>query len=417
MQMEFCRLTKEEYAAFAAPHPYRTFLNLPESLETRSHSGDTVEFFGVRRDGELVCATPLVSQPAMKIYRTYYAQRGFLIDYGDRELLRFFTKELCAYAKANKGLVLTADPYVLYRERDIDGEPVPGGFCRDDVVEALKDAGFTHKGFTRGYTNASQNRWMFSLYLKGRSEDEIYKQFDEQTRWSVNKTIKQGIKVRELPLEEIDIYTKMMDETAERRGFESRSHRFYKDFVETYGDHCKLLLAYLDLNEFRDRLAEEKTALLAEIAEMDERLATMPNNKKAKNKKRVAEEALALNEKKAAEADELEKAHGSVLNMATSCFTVYDNEIVYLFSGTDDTFRKYNAPYAIHWDMIRRAIALGIDRYNFYGISGLFGKDEDGYGVYAFKRGFGGVVEELVGDFYIPLRPMMYKVYARKNHE
>ena len=41
--------------------------------------------------------------------------------------------------------------------------------------------------------------------------------------------------------------------------------------------------------------------------------------------------------------------------------------------------------YAIQWTMINYAIDHGIDRYNFYGISGNFSEDED-VGVIKFKK-------------------------------
>lgn len=411
--MEFCLLNKDEYIKFSEKHPYRNFLNLVESLETKKYSGWKIEFVGVKSDGEILAATALTSISIMRFYRYYYAQRGFLVDYRDEELLKFFVSKIKAFAKKNKALYLKVDPYIIYKERDNEGALVEGGEDNSYVIDALKQLGFRHKGFTVGYDDVSQARWLYSLYIDGRSEDEIYKQFDEQTRWSINKTVKQGIKIRELPLEEIDIYTKMMDETAERRGFPGRSHDFYKKFTEIYGDRCKLLLAYLDLDEYLITLDEEKMKLNKELESIEAKLLETPNNKKTKNKKRVTEEAIDVNMRKCREAGELKEKHGNILNMASACFTVYDNEIVYLFSGTDNRFRGYNAPYAIQWWMIRYAIKNGINRYNFYGISGDFNKESPDYGVYGFKKGFNGVVEELIGDFIMPIRPLAFSMYQK----
>jgi len=52
-------------------------------------------------------------------------------------------------------------------------------------------------------------------------------------------------------------------------------------------------------------------------------------------------------------------------------------------------------------------------RFNFYGISGDFRKEAEDYGVYEFKRGFNGTVEELVGDFILPIRKGMYSLYTK----
>ena len=44
-------------------------------------------------------------------------------------------------------------------------------------------------------------------------------------------------------------------------------------------------------------------------------------------------------------------------------------------------------------------------------ICGSFEKDQDGYGVFAFKRGFHADVVELLGDFLMPLRPWTWRAY------
>lgn len=414
--MEFCKLTEKEYKVFRDAHPYRTFLNSVEALRLRAQSG-RVEFLGVKDGGVVVAATPVVIAPAARIYEYWYAQRGFLIDYRNDRLMGFFTAELKKYAKANKAMYLRVDPYIRRRARDINGDTVEGGEDNSDIIDIMKRAGFIHESDKPGLNNVTQSRWMFSLYINGRTAEELYKQFDEQTRWSINKTVKQGIEVRELGIDEIDIYTRMMAETAVRRGFPARTADFYRRFMEVYGDHAKLLLAYLDIGTFRSRLKEARSGLDDDLAEINRKLESTPNNKKLLNKKRVTKEAVAVNERNMRRADELEREHGAILNMATSCFTVYDNEVLYLFSGTDDTYRGFNGPYAIQWYMIKYAVEHGIDRYNFYGISGDFSENAVDRGVYEFKKGFGGEVEELLGDFLLPVAGAPFALYRRLKPE
>lgn len=61
--------------------------------------------------------------------------------------------------------------------------------------------------------------------------------------------------------------------------------------------------------------------------------------------------------------------------------------------------------------MIQEALKLGYKKYNFYGISGEFDEENENYGVYKFKRGFPGQVEELIGDFVLPTRKIWYQIY------
>mgnify|MGYP000010369936 FL=1 len=57
--------------------------------------------------------------------------------------------------------------------------------------------------------------------------------------------------------------------------------------------------------------------------------------------------------------------------------------------------------------MMSRCLERGVTRYNFYGISGVFDDPEDdGRGVLEFKQGFDGYVEELPGEFTLPVNKL-----------
>lgn len=415
--MEFLQITESEYDVFQKQHLYRDFMNSVQAMELKRMNQWQVEYVGVKEGDTLLCASALTSIPVMKIFRFYYAQRGFLIDYSNKELLSFFVDNLKSYLKSKKALYLLADPNVLYKERDIDSNLVDGGFDNSYVVENLQSCGLEHQGFTKNFQVLSQIRWVFSLYLKGKDENTILKEMHQQTRWSVNKTLKQGIQVRELNIDELDIFIKMMDHTSKRRNFEQRDKNFYYNQMIAFKEDAKLLMAYLDIDEFRSRLDSEKIELDKEYQTILEKLEEMPNSKKFIKKQRVCLEALELNEKKYKEAKELEDAHGTVIPMATSFFITQQDECVYLYSAAYDEFKKYNAPYAIQWYMIRECLKKGIKRYNFYGLSGDFDENASDYGVYEFKKGFGGVVEELLGDFILPIRPLSYTLYKKLKNK
>lgn len=414
--MKFSQITKSEYNNFQKQHPYRDFMNSVHAMDLKVMNHWDVEYVGVKEDNKLICATALTSIPVMKIFRFYYAQRGFLIDYNNKDLLNFFVSQLKSYLKAKKALYLLIDPNVLYKERDIDANLVEGGFDNSHVIKNLESCAFEHQGFTKNFQVLSEVRWMFSLYLKDKDEDTVLKEMHQQTRWSINKTLKQGIQVRELSIDELDIFIKMMNHTSKRRNFEQRDAQFYKNQMIAFKEDAKLLMAYLDIDNFRNQLDTEKATLNEEYKSILEKLEEMPNSKKFIKKKKVCLEALDLNSKKYKEADKLEKAHGTIIPMATSFFITQQDECVYLYSASYDEFKKYNAPYAIQWHMIQECIKNHISRYNFYGLSGDFDKDSVDYGVYEFKKGFGGVVEELVGDFILPIRPLQYRLYKKLKH-
>ena len=69
------------------------------------------------------------------------------------------------------------------------------------------------------------------------------------------------------------------------------------------------------------------------------------------------------------------------------------------------------AQYKLQMDMINEAIKRKIKVYDFGGISGNFTPGTENYGVYEFKRGFGGYVVEYIGEFDLTLSKLGYGIY------
>ena len=83
-------------------------------------------------------------------------------------------------------------------------------------------------------------------------------------------------------------------------------------------------------------------------------------------------------------------------------------EIIYLSSGNYEEYLKYNSQYLIQWELIKYGIKNGFDKHNFYGIPEDINTHPKDYGIYEFKRGFNGYVEELIGEYELPIKPHYY---------
>ena len=69
---------------------------------------------------------------------------------------------------------------------------------------------------------------------------------------------------------------------------------------------------------------------------------------------------------------------------------------------------------------MKYAINHGYERYNFYGITGIFDEKNPLYGLYSFKRDFGGQVVELIGEFDLIVdKPgyLLYKMAYKGSHK
>ncbi len=92
----------------------------------------------------------------------------------------------------------------------------------------------------------------------------------------------------------------------------------------------------------------------------------------------------------------------------------------YFYGASSDSQRNLMAPYAVQWAAIRWAKARGCTTYDLWGVpdedeqtlEAEFTQRQDGlWGVYRFKRGFGGQLKQTVGAWDRVYRPLRYRLY------
>jgi peptidoglycan pentaglycine glycine transferase (the first glycine) len=74
--------------------------------------------------------------------------------------------------------------------------------------------------------------------------------------------------------------------------------------------------------------------------------------------------------------------------------------------------RKLRPNYLLQWESMRWARARGAEFYDFRGIPDVLKPGEEMYGVYEFKRGFGGAVYRVIPTQDLVLRPTIYWPYT-----
>jgi peptidoglycan pentaglycine glycine transferase (the first glycine) len=98
------------------------------------------------------------------------------------------------------------------------------------------------------------------------------------------------------------------------------------------------------------------------------------------------------------------------------------NRAWYLFGASSDLHRDVMAPHLLQWEAIRWARAKGCTEYDLWGIpdadeetlESQFPSRQDGlWGVYRFKRGFGGRIWRAVGAWDRVYFPPLYLLYRR----
>ena len=187
-----------------------------------------------------------------------------------------------------------------------------------------------------------QPRFNYRVYLGGRSEDALFAGFNQQARRNVRIALKNGVEVKICGKEALDAFAAIMQVTGERDGFSVRPKSYFESMMDALGEHCRLYMAY-----YQGRA------------------------------------------------------------LAGALTTNYAGKCCYLYGASDNEYRKVMPNYLVQWEMIRWAAATGCEVYDFQGVSGNL-EDESSplYGLYRFKRGFGGQVDEGPGEFDFVYRPL-----------
>ncbi len=86
----------------------------------------------------------------------------------------------------------------------------------------------------------------------------------------------------------------------------------------------------------------------------------------------------------------------------------YGDKVWYLYGASSNEDRNLMPNYLLQWEMIRWAIENGCRIYDFRGVSGDLSEDNPLYGLYRFKKGFGGDFTEFVGEMDLVLNKPVY---------
>lgn len=331
------------------------------------------------------------------------------MDFNNLVLVRFFFKSLTAYLKKHNCLYVLVDPYVLENLRQPNGEIIES-FDNRALIKTMEEIGYKHQGYTVGYDTMSQIRWLSVLNLKDKSEDQLLKEMDYQTRRNIKKTYEMGVKVKTLPIEETNTFFELFKMAEEKHGFKFREEPYFGEMQKTYEDHAMLKLAYIDLQDYLDTLQTKHQNLNQQLKDVEKTLEENPNSKKNKTKHTQVKQQFDSNARKIRQTKEKIAEEGQVLHLAAALYIYNDHEVYYLSSGSNPKYNAYMGAYRLQWDMIQFAKEHNIDRYNFYGVTGDFSENAEDAGVQKFKEGFNAKIYEYIGDFIKPIKPLFYKV-------
>ena len=414
--MKLIKLSKEEFKKFADNHEQITFHQTEEWANLKKRNGWDSYYVGLQNGKKIVAGALILSKtlPVIK-KKMFYSPRGFLIDYNNKELLREFTEEIKKFAKKEKAIFIKIDPYVEYQEHDNNGEIVENGYENKKAVDNLKELGYKFFGFNT-MQESLQPRWMHVIEINNRNEEEVQKDMESKTRQILRKNEKSSIKTYEITKEELPLFKSIMEHTGDRRDFIDRPLSYYEAMWDTLHKSgiLKILIAEIDFKEYYENTKKEKEEteknLKDRIYKHDNQLLKM-NEKKYLSSNKQDQDSIERLENQLDKIKEYQKEYGNKKVLGTILFLIYGNEVLSLFGGTDDNLMQFQSAYTVHYAGIKYAIDNHYKRYNFYGITGDFRKENPLYGLYLFKKSFGGHVVELIGEYDLVVSTFWYNAY------
>lgn len=419
--MKLNKLTEQEFKEFADKNSQITFYQTKEWAHLKKKNNWQAHYLGLKDGKNIIAGTLLLSKQLPIIKKNmFYAPRGFLLDYKNFQLLDTFTKELKTYVKKEKGIFIKIDPFVEYKEHDNNGALVENGLNNSICIENLTKLGYKHFGFNL-MQDTLQPRWMHVIETENKTVEDVMKDMESKTRQILRKNERCGIHTREIEKEELPIFKDIMQHTSDRREFVDRPLSYYESMWDSLHDAgiMKILVAEIDFDEYKKNTEEEQTTIKKELEDRiykkEHDILKMNNKKYEQNNKRDTEELKRL-ESQLQKIEEYKKEYGKKTLLGGILFLIYGNEVLSLHGGSLANLMQFQSAYTIHFAGVKYAIEHNYKRYNFYGITGDFRKENPLYGLYLFKKSFGGHVVELIGEFDYIISPFWYHTYNLAFH-
>lgn len=414
--MKFVELEEKEFKRFADKSEQISFYQTSSWANLKKKNGWSKIYVGLKDKNKIVAAALILSKTLPVIKRkVFYSPRGFLIDYNNYSLLEEFTKKLKIFAKEKKAIFIKIDPYVEYQKRDNLGQVVDEDWKNDDAINNLKKLGYKHFGFNI-MQESLQPRWMHVVETKDRTLDEVDKDMESKTRQIIRKNEKSAIHCREIERSELKIFKDIMQKTGDRREFVDRPLSYYENMWDNLHDDgiLKILIAEIDFNEYEDNTKKELDKVEKELKErvykFENNIIKM-NQKKYEQSNKNDKDNINRLEKQLDKIKSYKKEYGEKTILGGILFLVYQNEVLSLYGGSYENLMQFQSAYTLHYEGVKMAVAGNYKRYNFYGITGDFSDKNPLYGLYLFKKSFGGHVVELIGEFDLVISKFWFFTY------
>ncbi len=182
------------------------------------------------------------------------------------------------------------------------------------------------------------------------SLEDIHKNFPKKTRYGIRYAEKNGVVYKTSGAEGLEDFYKVMSHTSKRAQFNLRPKSYYQKLLELYGDDVAFVSSYY-------------------------------------------EEDL----------------------ISSGMYFKFGNKVWALYGGATDKHTNLQAGHGLEWTAMQWAKGKGAEYFDLFGIpvyrESENEKNKGVYGIYKFKKSFGGDEYDFIGEFDLPINKGFYKAF------
>lgn len=387
--MRLRQINKKEFATFCKTSALDNFFQTKEYAELKRKEGYHTYFVGLDDSGRLLATALLISSEfTITKKRVFFCPRGYIMDYRNQELLSIFTKELVAYVKEKKGVLIKINPNLMFKERDENGELISGGMNNSKCVDNLINI-----GYKKINSNQTVNpNFLYMIDLKGKNNDELYEKINPSIRQIIERNEKIGITVTEIEKENSDKFLSILKNCSERIDFFKKKDKSYKNVISILANYhmVDMITVELDIDKYL-----EVTKKSLENAINNSELSAQ-----------IQQQLEVVND--------LQYKYGHKVSLGTLLAIYYNNQYLTVCIAGMDKFKNFDPTSTLIWESIKRAKKLSATKYIFYGMDSNL---EDENNLIHYYKNFHGKAVELIGEYDYVIEERNYQKYLKKHEK
>ena len=404
---------KEKYDEFVKSHPTKShFLqSLAWGEFSKAKKNLTPHYLGlVNENDEIVAATLLLEKKLPMNLCYFYAPRGFVLDFKNKELVRTMTKKVIEYIKGKKAIFLKIDPDIIKTSINYLGEETENKDF-ESIFDTLKECGFKHQGFTKNF-ETMQPRYTFRIDLT-KPLEEIENHFSKTTKQRIAKSLKLDTEVVIGNQSNIEDFYYLMTLTENRKDFISYNKDYYETLYEVFNGN-KNSKATL----FLGKVYIHKTikALEKNLKEINNQISILPIDNLSKSAKTKLTELTKQKDnilKEIEKYKDYKKEYGDELILSAHMIIEYGDKAWVLYAGNHNILQETYVNYNTYFEHLKYCKEKGIKIYDQFGTIGDLSENNPRLGLHEFKKKFGGDYIEFIGEWDYVTNKFMYFVFTK----